>query len=70
MVVAATNVSGADAVLFNSGSFRPSPEERRVASAFFTIGAATFEMRFEFIDPVFVSRGITGQPVIEHELRL
>lgn len=59
LILRATNITGV-ALDIISGSFRPSPEERRVCSVFFGIGAKTLEIRLEFTDFVFPIRDFKG----------
>ena len=65
LLIDATNVTAVDPVVFLSGSFRGSPEERRVASVFLALEAGTkvIEIRLEFSDPAFVQTTVTGKPV-------
>ena len=64
--ISATNTSGADEISFLSGSFRSSPEERRVASVFFDIGGTkSLELRFEFFNGVFIETTIYGKPLYD-----
>ena len=65
LIIDGVNITAVDPVVFLSGSFRASPEERRVASVFMSleIGTKTVEMRLEFSDPSFVQTTITGRPV-------
>lgn len=61
LALRATNITGPDPLDIISGSFRASPDERRVCSAFFGIGAGTIELRFEFTDYSFPIRDWKGQ---------
>lgn len=65
LLLEATNLTAVDPVVFLSGSFRGSPEERRVASIFIALeaGTRTLEIRLEFSDPVFVQTTVTGKSV-------
>lgn len=65
LLLEATNLTAVDPVVFLSGSFRGSPEERRVASIFIALeaGTRTLEIRLEFSDPAFVQTTVTGKSV-------
>ena len=65
LTLRSTNITAVDPVVFLSGSFRGSPEERRVCSVFVSLeaGTKTAELRFEFTDPHFVEHTVTGKPV-------
>lgn len=67
LLVNATNITGADELAFISGSFRSSPDERRVVTIFMEVGGTgkTFEMRLEFSDPQFIETTITGRNIYE-----
>lgn len=62
-----SNVATQGPMILNSGSFRPSPEERRVVSLFVraqgTTGAFDIEIRLEYFNPRFATRTILGAPV-------
>lgn len=63
LTIRAQNITGPDSVDFLSGSFRSTPEERRVASVFLevtTAPAKSFELRFEFSDVAFTETNIKG----------
>jgi hypothetical protein len=65
LLIQATNLSGLDPLEFLSGSFRSSPEERRVCTVFFIAAGGTepFQLRFEFTSPLFIEHSVTGKPV-------
>jgi len=69
MVVKGTNLTAVDPIVFLSGSFRASPEERRVASVFLSLeaGLRTIELRIEWSDPRFVQSDVAGQPVYQDD---
>lgn len=51
---------------FLSGSFNPSPDERRVITVFFTftrIPGSVLRIRFEFTDPLLATTDTLGNPV-------
>lgn len=65
IVLHVSNITAVDVPEFLSGSFRGSPEERRIMSIFLSLesGTKTIELRFEFTDPLFVQQNIVGKSV-------
>jgi hypothetical protein len=61
----AKNLTTDDPLEFISGTFRSTPEERRVCVVFFNFLGQTFELRFEFTSPEFVEHSITGKAVTQ-----
>lgn len=66
MTLKLTNLTGPDPLEFIVGSFRSTPEERRVATVVLIIGGnQRFQVRFEFTSGVFVEHTITGKPLAQ-----
>lgn len=60
LVVRATNLTGADQVLFESGSFKGSGEEIRLVNVILSVGAKVFNLRLKWTDGIFNRTTITG----------
>lgn len=65
LFVSATNLSGDLPIEFESGAFRSSPEERRVAVMFLVIGDKVLKLRLELTSPIFVEHSIAGQDLYQ-----
>ena len=63
--IAASPLGASPELEFLSGSFRSSPEERRVCTVFLGIAgtAKVFQLRLEFTDAAFIEHSVTGKPV-------
>lgn len=58
----------ANTIEFLSGTFRSTPEERRVVTVFFIVDATkTFELRFEFTDSQFIETNIFGRRIYDSD---
>lgn len=62
-----TDISGPDPLEFLSGSFRSTPEERRVVNVFLTANGAILSLRFEFTSQLFPEHSITGARIYNTE---
>ncbi len=60
LVVHAINLTGADEVLFESGSFKGSAEEVRLVNVILSVGVKSFNLRFKWTDQTFNRTTITG----------
>ena len=58
--IVATNLTGADALEFESGSFKGSAEEVRLTSVIMTAGAKVFSLRLKWTDGMFNRTTIVG----------
>jgi len=67
LFVSAKNLTGDDPLEFETGAFRSSPEERRVAVLFLITGGGSkvFKLRLEFSSPDFVEHNITGKSLFD-----
>lgn len=65
LTVKSTNVTGLDPLEFQVGSFRSTPEERRVATLQLVTAGGTkvFKLRLEFTSGQFVEHTISGKPI-------
>lgn len=60
LVVHAINLTGADEVLFESGSFKGAGEEVRLVNVVLSVGVKIFNLRFKWTDSAFNRTTITG----------
>lgn len=60
LMVKAINLTGADEVFFESGSFKGSVEEVRLVNVILSVGAKVFNLRFKWTDATFNRTTITG----------
>ena len=60
LVVHAINLTGADVVLFESGSFKGSAEEIRLVNVVLSVGVKIFNLRLKWTDTAFNRTTITG----------
>lgn len=60
LMVKAINLTGADEVLFESGSFKGSGEEVRLVNVILSTGTKVFNLRFKWTDATFNRTTITG----------
>lgn len=60
-----TNLTGINTLDFIGGSFKATDEEIRACVAFVGIGNKVVRLRFEFRDPAFTQKSLTGKPIYQ-----